>query len=141
VAKYQGRVAADTILGKPRAASYHGIPRVVFGDPEIAAVGLTTAQARQQGVDLGAGEIDLPALLARPWTYDTDPTGHLGLLTDRRRRVLIGAWAIAPQAGEWIHQAAQTIRAQIPLNTLLDDVAQFPTYSEAYLQALEQLPA
>jgi pyruvate/2-oxoglutarate dehydrogenase complex dihydrolipoamide dehydrogenase (E3) component len=45
VGMYQARVAADTILGRPRAANYEGIPRVVFGDPEIAAVGLTAEQA------------------------------------------------------------------------------------------------
>jgi len=53
--------------------------------------------------------------------------------------VLVGAWAVAPLAGEWIHQAALAIRAQIPVDVLLDQVAQFPTYSEAYLSALEKL--
>ena len=53
--------------------------------------------------------------------------------------VLIGAWAVGPQAGEWIHQASLAIRTQLPLETLLDQVAQFPTYHEAYQAALEQL--
>jgi pyruvate/2-oxoglutarate dehydrogenase complex dihydrolipoamide dehydrogenase (E3) component len=53
--------------------------------------------------------------------------------------VLIGAWAVAPQAGEWIHQASLAIRARISVDVLLDQVAQFPTYSEGYLQALEAL--
>jgi len=140
VAMYQARVVADTILGKPRTAHYHGIPRVVFADPEIAAVGLTTTQAAAQGIELATTEVNLPDVLARPWTYDTDPYGHLGLLADRRRGVLVGAWAIAPLAGEWIHQAALAIRAAIPIDVLLDGVAQFPTYSEAYLKALERLP-
>lgn len=139
VAKYQGRVVADTILGRPRAATYDGIPRVVFAAPEIAAVGMTSAQAEQGGIDVVATEIDLPQTLARPWTYETDPRGTLGLLADRERKVLIGAWAVAPQAGEWIHTAALAIRAQIPLKVLHDQVAQFPTYNEAYLAAVEQL--
>lgn len=139
IAKYQARVVADTILGRPRRADYRGIPRVVFCDPEIATVGLTLAQAREQGIDTATAEIDLPEQLARPWTYETDPRGTLGLLADRRRGVLIGAWAIAPNAGEWIHQAALAIRAEIPISTLLDTVAQFPTYTEGYLIALEQL--
>jgi pyruvate/2-oxoglutarate dehydrogenase complex dihydrolipoamide dehydrogenase (E3) component len=84
-------------------------------------------------------ELDLPEALARPWTYETNPTGTLGLLADRGRRLLVGAWAVAPQAGEWIHQAALAIRAHIPIDTLLDGIAQFPTYSEAYLHAAEQL--
>jgi dihydrolipoamide dehydrogenase len=139
VAKYQARVVADTILGKPRTTDYTGVPRVVFGDPEIAAVGLTRAQAQEQQVELATAEVDLPKLLARPWTYQTEPVGTLGLLADRSRGVLVGAWAVAPLAGEWIHQAAQAIRVGIPITTLLDGIAQFPTYSEGYLNALESL--
>jgi pyruvate/2-oxoglutarate dehydrogenase complex dihydrolipoamide dehydrogenase (E3) component len=139
VAMYQGRVVADNILGRPRAAAYHGIPRVVFGDPEIAAVGMTTAQARAAGVSVAAAEIGLADAIARPWTYERDPGGVLGLIADRDRRILVGAWAVAPLASEWIHTAALAIRAAIPVDVLLDQVAQFPTYSEAYLAALEQL--
>jgi pyruvate/2-oxoglutarate dehydrogenase complex dihydrolipoamide dehydrogenase (E3) component len=139
VAMDQGRVAADDILGRQRAASYDGIPRVVFADPEIAAVGLTTEQARQRGIATAATEIGLADSIARPWTYERDPRGALGLLADRDRQVLVGAWAVAPLASEWIHQAALAIRARIPLNVLLDQVAQFPTYTEAYLSALERL--
>ncbi|MDR3083266.1 MAG: pyridine nucleotide-disulfide oxidoreductase, partial [Streptomyces sp.] len=54
-------------------------------------------------------------------------------------QVLAGAWAVAPLASEWIHQAALAIRARIPLEVLADQVAQFPTYSEAYLKAAERL--
>ncbi len=139
VAMYQGRVVADNILGKERKASYRGIPRVVFTDPEIAAAGLTEEQAKERGIDVATATLDLTQSLARPWTYEEDPRGHLGLVADRKRGVLVGAWAVAPQASEWIHQASQAIRAEIPIDTLLDGVAQFPTYSEAYLKALEQL--
>ncbi|KQH80827.1 pyridine nucleotide-disulfide oxidoreductase [Mycobacterium gordonae] len=139
VAMYQARIVADTILGHPRPASYLGVPRVVFAQPEIAAVGLTAQQARDQDIDIATTELNLADSIARPWTYETQPRGTLGLVADRTNRVLIGAWAIAPQAGEWIHQAAIAIRAQIPITTLLDGITQFPTYSEAYLAALEQL--
>jgi dihydrolipoamide dehydrogenase len=139
VAKYQARIVADAILGRPRPASYGGIPRVVFADPEIAAVGLTQAHADQRDLSTAAAEIDLARAIARPWTYEDNPRGHLGLLADKDRGVLIGAWAIGPQAGEWIHQASLAIRTHIPIDTLLDQVAQFPTYSEGYLEALEAL--
>ena len=139
VAMYQGRIVADNIIGRPRQAHYGGIPRVIFADPEIAAVGLTEAQARRAGIDLITAEIDLAESIARPWTYQLDPAGTLGILADRGQQVLVGAWAVAPLAGEWIHQAALAIRARIPIDTLLDQVAQFPTYTEGYLQALEQL--
>ncbi len=139
VGMYQGRVAADTINGKTRVANYEGIPRVVFGDPEIAAVGLTAEQARAAGHDVLTAELDLAKSIARPWTFEKEPRGTLGLVADATTQRLIGAYAVAPLASEWIHQAAQAIRTRIPLEVLLDGVAQFPTYSEAYLQALERL--
>src|SRR6266540_4207762 len=91
IAKYQGRIVADNLLGRPRRASYLGVPRVVFCDPEIAAVGLTEAQARQAGHDVATATVSLPDALARPWTYQRDPGGDLGLMADRRQRVLLGA--------------------------------------------------
>ena len=139
VAMYQARIVADNILGHPRVANYAGIPRVVFADPEIAAVGLYEEQARRRGIDVVSAELALADTIARPWTYEKHPGGHLGLVADRAAGVLVGAWAVAPLASEWIHQAAQAIRGQLPLSTLLDGVAQFPTYSEAYLKALEKL--
>lgn len=139
VATYQGRVIADNILGRDRRASYRGVPRVVFADPEIAAVGLTADQARVDGIDVAEMEVDLVEHLARPWTYEREPRGALGLLVDRGRRVVVGAWAVAPLAGEWIHQAALAIRAEIPLDVLADSIAQFPTYSEALPNAVDHL--
>ena len=139
VARYQARIVADAILGTARSADYTAVPRVVFTDPEIAAVGLTAEQADGRGIEVAATEVDLTAALARPWTYQEEPSGALGLLADRTRHTLIGAWAVAPQAGEWIHTAALAIRHRLPLEALADTIAQFPTYSEAFAQAAEQL--
>jgi pyruvate/2-oxoglutarate dehydrogenase complex dihydrolipoamide dehydrogenase (E3) component len=139
VAKYQGRVVADSILGGRLKATYQGIPRVVFTDPEIAAVGLTQAEADAQGMKTRAIEIDVAQSISRPWSYEENPRGHLSLLADIERNVLVGAWAIAPLAGEWIHHASLAIRLEIPLETLLDHVPQYPSYTEAYLAALEKL--
>ena len=139
VGMYQGRIAAADIAGRVVEADYTAIPRVVFSDPEIAAVGLTEAQAREQGVDVITSHVSLPDAIARPWTYEKDPRGELGLIADRERQVLIGAWAVAPLAGEWIHHAVLAIKAKIPLSVLEDTVAQFPTFSEAYLKGVEGL--
>lgn len=141
VAKYQGRVAANNILGRPRVARYDGIPRVIFAGPRDRRSGPHERAGRQRRIDVAAAEVSLPESIARPWTYETDPRGALGLLADRSQGVLVGAWAVAPMAGEWIHQAALAIRAKVPLDVLRDQVAQFPTYTEAYLVALEKLTA
>jgi hypothetical protein len=122
--------------GGGRRGGHNGRPRH-RGD----GLGLTTRQADDQGLDTAGVEVDLPEAIGRPWTYETEPRGTLGLLADRDRRVLVGAWAVAPLAGEWIHQAALAIRAEVPLDVLRDQVAQFPTYTEAYLTGLEQLDA
>ena len=139
VAQYQGKVVSANILGQARRATYAGVPRVVFSDPEIAAVGLTEEEARSQGMDVAAVTIDLPESLAKPWTYEKEPRGTLSVIADRGRGVLVGAWAVAPQAGEWIHVAATAIRVGIPVTELLDGIAQFPTFTGAYLEAFEKL--
>jgi pyruvate/2-oxoglutarate dehydrogenase complex dihydrolipoamide dehydrogenase (E3) component len=139
VAMYQGRVVADNILGRPRAARYEGIPRVVFTDPEVAAVGLTSREAEARNLSTAGAEVDLTEVIARPWTYEKNPRGHLGVLADRDRRVLLGAWAVGPQASEWIHTAALAVREEIPIDRLLDQVAQFPTYNEGYLKTMQKL--
>lgn len=139
VGKYQAQIACADIAGEGLSADYSAIPRVVFTDPEVAAVGMTTAQARERGIALATAQIKLPELIARPWTYAQDPRGELALLADRDRDVLIGAWAVAPLAGEWIHYAALAIKTQTPLAVLRDTVAQFPTFTEGYLKALERL--
>ncbi|WP_185994276.1 dihydrolipoyl dehydrogenase family protein [Nocardioides campestrisoli] len=140
VAKYQARIATAAILGRPRTARYDSVPRVVFGHPEIAAVGMTEEQAVAGGRRVRTSQVDLTAALARPWTYEEEPTGAwLGLVADADTDLLVGAWAVAPQASEWIHQAALAIGAAIPIDRLLDHVPQFPTYSEGFVPALEGL--
>jgi pyruvate/2-oxoglutarate dehydrogenase complex dihydrolipoamide dehydrogenase (E3) component len=139
VAMYMGRVVADNIAGTERTARYDGIPRVVFTDPEVAAVGLTTQQADQRRLSHVAAEVNLANTITRPWTYEKDPRGHLGVLADRDRRILLGAWAVGPQASEWIHTAALAVREQIPIERLLDQVAQYPTYNEGWLSAIQRL--
>jgi pyruvate/2-oxoglutarate dehydrogenase complex dihydrolipoamide dehydrogenase (E3) component len=128
------------MLGHPVVADYRAIPRVIFTDPEVAAVGMTEAQAREAGLDVAVATLDLPTGgVARTYTYEQNPRGELSVIFDRARRVMVGAWAVAPLASEWIHQAALAIQAEIPLDVLLQTVPQFPSFSEAYLFALQKL--
>ena len=140
VAKYQARVAMADMAGSPTTADYRAIPRVVFTDPEVAAVGMTEAQARAAGHDVAVATLDLPSGgVARTYTYEQDPRGEMRIVFDRERRVMLGAWAVAPLASEWIHQAVLAIRARVPFEVLIDTVPQFPSFSEGYLLALQQL--
>lgn len=139
VGMYQGRIASADVAGQSARADYRAIPRVIFSDPEIAAVGLTEDRAREEGRDVATARVELADAIARPSTYEQDPRGALGLVADRERGVLVGAWAVAPLAGEWIHYAALAIKAELSLELLRDTVAQFPTYCEAYLKCVERL--
>jgi dihydrolipoamide dehydrogenase len=142
VASYQARVACADILGRSARADYDAIPRVVFSDPEIAAVGLSAENAREQGINVATIRVDLVDSIARPVTYEQEPRGQeLELIADRDRGVLVGAWAVAPLAGEWIHQAAMAIKLRAPLEVLRDTVSQFPTYCEAFTNAVRALEA
>ena len=131
--KYQGRVVAANILGREREADYDAVPRVVFTDPQAAAVGdadgAFTATASLAGV---------PRTATYTRAYDTRP-GFLTLVSDGER--LTGAHAVGPEAGEWLQQATVAIRARVPLAVLVDVIQPFPTFSEAFLHALRDLEA
>ncbi|MEO6859734.1 MAG: NAD(P)/FAD-dependent oxidoreductase [Solirubrobacteraceae bacterium] len=139
LAKYQARVGMADMRGAPVPADYRAIPRVIFTDPEVAAVGLTAKQAEDQDLEVAITTIKLAESIARPYTYEQDPRGELSLIVDRRRRVLVGAWAVSPLASEWIHRAVLAIRANVSYDVLIDTVPQFPSYSEAFLTALQAL--
>jgi pyruvate/2-oxoglutarate dehydrogenase complex dihydrolipoamide dehydrogenase (E3) component len=131
VGKYQGRVAAANILGEPREAHYDAVPRVVYTDPQAAAVGATTA-AFTATAKLSE--------LAKTATYShatAESNGFLTLLSDGQR--LTGALALGPEAGEWIQQATLAIGARVPLAVLRDTIQPFPTFCEVYLEALKSL--
>jgi pyruvate/2-oxoglutarate dehydrogenase complex dihydrolipoamide dehydrogenase (E3) component len=133
VGKYQGRVAAANILGQPRTASYAAVPRVVFTDPQAASVG------EAEGPLMATIEL---AGVARTATYTrayAERPGFLTLVSDGER--LTGAYALGPEAGEWLQQATLAIRAKLPLDVLHDTIQPFPTFSEAFLHALQELGA
>lgn len=131
VGKYQGRVVAANILGKPREANYEAVPRVVFTDPQAAAVG--AAEATFSGT-ARVSEIAKTATYTRAYAK---ANGFMTLLSDGQR--LTGAYALGPEAGEWLQQATLAIRARVPLDVLLDTIQPFPTFSEIYLGALKAL--
>jgi dihydrolipoamide dehydrogenase len=137
VGKYQGDVAAANILGQPREANYDAVPRVVFTDPQAAAVG--ASEAPYSGT-AKVSEVPRTATYTRAYA---DANGFLTLLSDGER--LTGAYALGPEAGEWLQQATLAIRARIPLDVLADTIQPFPTFSEiynaAYTALREQLTA
>ena len=126
--KYQARVAARDILTGEAQADYRAMPRVVFTDPQIASVG------DYEGAQTGTVQL---SGVARTATYTREYAarpGFLTLVSDGEK--LTGAYAVGPEAGEWLGQATLAIRAEIPLAVLRDTIQPFPTFSEAYVAAL-----
>jgi pyruvate/2-oxoglutarate dehydrogenase complex dihydrolipoamide dehydrogenase (E3) component len=133
VGKYQGRVVAANILGTPREANYDAVPRVVFTDPQAAAVGATDARFN---ATVPIRDVPKTATYTRAYA---ESIGFLTLLSDGER--LTGAYALGPEAGEWLQQATLAIRARVPLDVLWDTIQPFPTFSEIYVEALNALRA
>jgi pyruvate/2-oxoglutarate dehydrogenase complex dihydrolipoamide dehydrogenase (E3) component len=138
-ANYQGRVAAANLLGRDVVADYRAVPRTVFTDPEVAAAGLTPAQAADQGIAVRVASMDL-AQTARA-SSDGTGGGRLQIVADGARGVAVGAAVVGPHAAELITQAGLAIRAEVPLAVWADLVQPFPTYSEAWFPALGELIA
>jgi len=136
--KYQGRLCGDVILGKDvRDLADHGaVPRVTFTDPQVAAVGLTEAQAREQGLDVRV--ISYPTgNVAGAYTRGNDIVGTSQIVVDESIRTVVGATFTGPDVQEIVHAATIAIVAKATLDTLWHAVPSFPTVSEVWLRLLE----
>jgi len=134
VGKYQARVAARNVAGRSARADYRAIPAVAFTDPQVAMVGDTESEGLVQS------RWELTAT-PRTSTYERPKRpGFVKVAADPERRVLVGAVAIGPEAGEWCQQLTLAIRAEVPLDVLLDVIQPYPTFSEAVFLALQELP-
>jgi dihydrolipoamide dehydrogenase len=131
VGKYQGEVVASNILGEHREADYRAVPRATYTDPQAAAVGATEARFSATVPVSGLAKTE-----AYTRAY-AESNGFLTLLSDGD--VLTGAYALGPEAGEWLQQATLAIRARVPLAVLRDTIQPFPTFSEIYVDVLKAL--
>ena len=133
VGKYQARVAAADMANRRAKADYTAIPAGIFTDPEVATVGQT------DGDGLVSARVPLSSL-PRLSTYERPKRdGFVRVFTDPRRRVLVGAVSVGPQAAEWLGQFTLAVRAEVPIETLLDTIQPYPTFSEGVFYALQEL--
>jgi len=137
--KYHGRLAGDAILGKPArdVVDPDRIPRVTFTDPQICAVGLTEAKARERGFDVRVVKVPLEDTSASA-TLGEGIAGTGQLVVDDQRRVVIGATFTGPGLQELLHSASIAIVGEVPLDRLWHAVPPFPTLSEIWLKLLEE---
>ena len=124
-------MVAANIAGMPRPANYEAVPRVTYTDPQAAAVGATEAE-----YSATAPLSEVPKTATYTHAY-AQSNGFLTLLSDGQR--LTGAYAVGPEAGEWMQQATLAIRAHVPLEVLSDTIQPFPSFSGIYDAALVAL--
>jgi pyruvate/2-oxoglutarate dehydrogenase complex dihydrolipoamide dehydrogenase (E3) component len=139
VAMYQSAIAARSILGEDGPpAQYRATPRVTFTDPEIGAVGLTEAQAREKGVRVRTGTTQIPSS-ARGWIHKAGNEGLVKLVEDVDRGVLVGATSVGPNGGEVLGALAVAVHAEVGTDQLAQMMYAYPTFHRAIEDALRDL--
>jgi pyruvate/2-oxoglutarate dehydrogenase complex dihydrolipoamide dehydrogenase (E3) component len=136
--KYQGRLAADAILGKNVSVVSDGLlsPRVIFTDPQVAAVGHTLGSAEAAGMVVRAVDVDTSGTAGASFVGRNTP-GTSRLVIDQVRGVIAGATFVGFEVGEMLHAATIAVIGEVPLERLVHAVPTFPTRSELWLQLLE----
>jgi dihydrolipoamide dehydrogenase len=137
--KYQGRIAADVILGSDTARASTdgpGAPRVVFTDPQVAAVGLTLDGAREQGIDAVAIDLETGSTAGASF-IGRGTAGTSRFVVDRGRQVLVGVTFVGFDVEPFLPAATIAVVGRVPLRQLAHAVAPFPTRSELWLKFIE----
>lgn len=136
---YQAAIAVRDILGQDGPpADYLAVPRVTFTDPEIGSVGLTEAQAREQGVSVRTATTQVP-WSARSWIHKADNDGFTKLIEDTERGMLVGATSAGPVGGEVLGVLAVAVHRQVPVADLRNMIYAYPTFHRGIEDALHAL--
>lgn len=141
VSMYQSEVAARAILGEPGPdAAYHAVPHVTFTDPEIGGVGMTEAAAREAGIAVGTGLVEVSGT-TRGFLHGPGGDGLIKLVADTERGVLVGATAMGPSGGEVLGLLTLAVHERTPLERLEHMITAFPTFHRGIADALTDLGA
>jgi pyruvate/2-oxoglutarate dehydrogenase complex dihydrolipoamide dehydrogenase (E3) component len=146
--KYQARVAGDVIAARARGlpddgpalratADDRGAPQSIFTDPEVCAAGRTEQQARADGFNVRAVEVDIGSVPGAALQAD-DYTGRAKAVVDEDREVLLGVTIVGPGVVDHLHAATVAVTAEVPLDKLWHAVPAFPTVSEFWLSLLTE---
>jgi len=137
--KYQARAAADVIMGKQAAVTADGpvSPRVIFTDPQVAAVGHTLKSAQSEGLNVRAVEATTSGNAGGSF-YGRNATGTTQLVIDEDRKVIVGATFTGAEVADFLHAATIAVVGEVPLEKLAHAVPSFPTRSEVWLQLFEK---
>jgi pyruvate/2-oxoglutarate dehydrogenase complex dihydrolipoamide dehydrogenase (E3) component len=136
---YHAEIIVADILGREHhGAEYHAVPRVTFTDPEVGAVGLTEAQARDQHLSVRVGMTQVPSS-TRGWIHKAGNDGFIKLVEDASRGVLVGATSVGPWGGEVLSMLTLAVHAEVPASRLAEMIYAYPTFHRAVQDALQHL--
>ncbi|WP_248581662.1 NAD(P)/FAD-dependent oxidoreductase [Nocardioides sp. InS609-2] len=139
IATYQATIAVRDILGTPGpGAEPDAVPRVTFTDPEIGAVGLTEAQARERGLAVRTGLAQVPSS-ARGWIHKAGNDGLIKLVVDADTGLLVGATSAGPTGGEVLGALAVAVHGRVPVERLRHMIYAYPTFHRGIEDALRDL--
>ncbi len=135
---YQAEVALAHLRGEEAdEAEYHAVPRVTFTDPEIGAVGLTEAQARERGIPVRATSVPV-AQSARGWIHGAGNDGVVSLLAHAESGMLLGATSAGPRGGEVLGLLTVAVAQRLSVHALSRMIYAYPTFHRAVLDAAQQ---
>ncbi|HEX2316919.1 MAG TPA: NAD(P)/FAD-dependent oxidoreductase [Thermomonospora sp.] len=141
ISMYQADIVVRDVLGQGGpSADYRALPRVTFTDPEVGAVGLTEAQARDRGVNVRTGYAPIPES-SRGWIHKAGNDGFIKLVEDAGRGVLVGATSAGPTGGEVLGALTVAVHAEVPVDRLRDMIYAYPTFHRAIEAAVRNLSA
>jgi pyruvate/2-oxoglutarate dehydrogenase complex dihydrolipoamide dehydrogenase (E3) component len=137
--KYQARLAADHIMGRPVELRSDGglSPRVTFTEPQVAAVGHTLAKAQEEGLNVRAVDVDTSGNAGGSF-YGRNAPGTARIIVDEDRGVIVGATITGAEIQDFLHAATIAVVGEVPLDRLWHAVPVFPTRSELWLRLLEK---
>lgn len=139
IGTYQAKIAVRDILGDPGPpAEYDAVPRVTFTDPEVGAVGLSEAQARDQGITVRTGLAQVPSS-TRGWIHKAGNEGLIKLVVDVDTGLLVGATSAGPAGGEVLGALAVAVHGRVPLDRLRHMIYAYPTFHRAIEDAIRDL--
>ncbi|MBK8997233.1 MAG: dihydrolipoyl dehydrogenase [Myxococcales bacterium] len=129
----EGEICAEVIAGKASAKDWVTIPGIIFTDPEIATVGLTEAQAKEQGLEVKVGRFPFAALGRAMSIRETD--GFVKVLTDKASGRVLGIHIVGPSASDLISEAALALEMVATAEDIALTVHPHPTLGEALMEA------
>lgn len=133
---YQSTIIANQIMGKSQLIpDFEALPRVTFTDPEVAAVGITEANAEEQGFRVAIALKQVPSTF-RGWLHIVGNRGIIKLIIDEQKKVLLGATVVGPNAGEVLGMLSLAVHEKTQIERLRSMIYAFPTFHGGIGEAL-----